>query len=324
MTKVFRAAVLVGLTVLAAVSARAVNADKALTDEDLLKLARRLVESCPAGASAPIVGRDACASSLAKIQMLDDAAINNTVRWGGHTHNDYVPSHNSLTMFDTFVWKKLYLSLFEFTGEYKLEVLPDESRLLRLSARCRRLPDSEYPYPFWHSEKKWHAYQQTNEIGLLFKGGKLLAGYRDVDLDKSLPTSDHAWSGYWTSDEQGKVSPRAALYSYLLSPDNPELDSLDRAYKALALEARKYQCAQCHSPSNPANMNPLLIFNLPSQALSGRHQIVFQIESNNMPPGRGISDESSRRRILKLARTFERTGDQALAYEQHRPEGGVN
>jgi hypothetical protein len=35
-----------------------------------------------------------------------------------------------------------------------------------------------------------------------------------------------------------------------------------------------------------------------------------------MPPGRDIDDEISQRRLLKLARGFEKAGDQALAYEQ--------
>jgi hypothetical protein len=255
---------------------------------------------------------------LAEIKIMSDATINNTIKWGGHSQDDYVPSHNALTMFDAFVWRKLYLSLFEFTGDHTMEILPDESRLLRLGARLRRLPDSEYPYPFWHSANKWRSYQQTTQVGLLLKGGKLLAGYRDAGIDKSTKTADHLWTGFWTIDDQGKLQPRTALFSYLLSSDNPEQVPLDRTYKALANEARKYQCAECHSPANPTNMNPLLILNLPSQALSGRHEIVYQILTNQMPPGRGISDEASRERLLHLARDFEKVGDQALGYEQTR------
>jgi hypothetical protein len=151
---------------------------------------------------------------------------------------------------------------------------------------------------------------------LLFKGGKLLAGYRDAGTDKSTKTAEHRWTGFWTTDDQGKLQPRTALFNYLLSPDNPEQVQLDQTYKALANEARQYQCAECHTPANPTNMNPLLIFNLPSQALSGRHEIVYQILTNKMPPGRGISDEASRQRLLHLALDFEKVGDQALAFEQ--------
>ncbi len=294
---------------------------RALSDEGLPGLAIKIEQACPAGADArPIVARDQCAAALAKIGMLSAATINNTIRWGGHSQNDFVPSHNALTMFDVFVWRKIYLSLFEFTGTHTIEILPDESRLLRLGARLRPLPDSEYPYPFWHSANKWHSYQQTTEVGLLFKGGKLLAAYRDANLEKSAETTDRAWTGFWTTDDEGKQHPRTALFSYLLSPGNPELEPLEQTYKALANEARQYGCASCHTPANPTNMNPLLIFNLPSQALSGRHQIVYQILNNQMPPGQGIADEPSRQRLLNLARSFEKTGDRALAYEKARED----
>jgi hypothetical protein len=311
-----RRVALLGLWVLCSTVAMAQKSIKVLSDEDLPALAHQIEQACPTEATNSIAARDSCAARLAKITILNDATINNTILWGGHSQNDYVPSHNSLTMFDAFVWRKLYLSLFEFTGNHSIEILPDESRLLRLGARLRQLPDSEYPYPFWHSANKWRSYQQTTQVGLLFKGGKLLAGYRDAVLDKGAKTTDHRWTGFWTTDDNGEIQPRTALFSYLLSPDNPEQVKLDRAYKALANEARRYQCAECHSPANPTNMNPLLIFNLPSQALSGRHEILYQIQTNKMPPGRGIGDETSRQRLLNLARNFEQIGDQALAYEQ--------
>jgi hypothetical protein len=294
---------------------------KTISDADLPGLARQIEQACPGGADNSTAARDACSANLAEIHALGDATINNTIRWGAHGQNDFVPAHNSLTTFDAYVWRKLYLSLFEFTGEHSVEILPDESRLLRLGARLRNLPDSEYPYPFWHSANKWHSYQQTTEVGLLFKGGKFIASYRDASLDKHLKTTDHAWTGFWTTDDKGELQPRTALFDYLLSADNPQRIHLDRTYKALANEARQYQCAECHSPANPTNMNPLMIFNLPSQALSGRHEIVYQIMNNRMPPGRGISDEAARQRLLRLAREFEITGDGALAYEQTRPGG---
>jgi hypothetical protein len=315
-----RRVALLGLVVLFCTTATPQRHIEALSDEDLPTLARQIEEACPTGSANSIAARDSCATMLAKIAILSDATINNTIMWGSHSQNDYVPSHNSLTMFDAFVWRKLYLSLFEFTGEHSIEILPDESRLLRLGARLRQLPDSEYPYPFWHSANKWHSYQQTTQLGLLFKGGKLLAGYRDAGLDKGAKTTDHRWTGFWTTDDKGQIQPRTALFSYLLSPDNPEQVRLDQSYKALANEARRYQCAECHTPANPTNMNPLLIFNLPSQALSGRHEITYQILTNQMPPGRGISDKASRQRLLNLARNFEKVGDHALAYEEAHPD----
>jgi hypothetical protein len=63
-------------------------------------------------------------------------------------------------------------------------------------------------------------------------------------------------------------------------------------------------------------MNPLMIFNLPSQALSGRQEIVYQLSRNQMPPGKGISDEKARQQLLHLAREFETVGDRALKFEE--------
>jgi hypothetical protein len=287
---------------------------KTLADAALQNLAHQIELACPVGATDVVAARDRCSAALGKVTLLDDATINRTILWGGHGPKDYVPAHNPLTTLDALVWRKLYLSLFEFSGKDSVEILPDDSRLLLLDARLRALPDSEYPYPFWHSANKWHDYQQTTQVALLFKGGKLLAGYRDA-LSKDRKTTDHTWSGFWTTDDQGQLQPKTALFSYLLSRDNPQLLPLQQAYKALANEGRKYQCAECHTPANATSMNPLLIFNLPSQALSGRHQIVYQLSKNLMPPGRGVTDEADRQRLLRLARQFESLGDLALTYE---------
>ena len=196
-------------------------------------------------------------------------------------------------------------------GAHPVEVLPDESRLLRLDVHLRRLQNSEFPYPFWHSRAKWRGYQQATQIGLLFKGGKLIAGYRNAKLDANAPAVDEQWNGLWTTD-RGASAP---LFDYLRSADNPFVRRLDSAYKSMALEAHQFQCDACHNPANPASMNPLIIFNLSSQALSGRHQIVYVLGHNEMPPKQGISDAAERKRLLRFALDFERLGDQALQFE---------
>lgn len=290
---------------------------RAVTDADMMALATQVAQACPATVdTAAPAERDACATRLSRISALGDASIGDTIRWGGARQGDFNPAHNALTVLNALVWRKLYLSLFVFTGQHTVETLPDESKLLRLDARLRHLAPSEFPYPFWHSAEKWRSYQQTLQVGLLFKGGKLLAAYRNAKVDPDAPVVDRAWNGFWTTDDAGKLQPRTALYSYLLSAGNPYLAELDHAYKALAMDARQYECASCHNPANPVSMNPLLIFNLPSQALAGRHKIVYRLMRNEMPPGQGITDERARQHLLGLARSFERVGDEALAYEE--------
>ena len=289
----------------------------AMTDQGLAALASTIEQACPANADITSAAeRDACAARLSKITQLSDATLDGSLRWGGVSQGDFNPTHNSLTLLNSLVWRKLYLSLFAFTGEHSIDILPDESRVLRLGAQLRPLAASEYPYPFWHSAAKWRSYQQASQVALFFKGGKLLAGYRNSQVDPNKPVIDRNWGGYWTTDEAGNLQPRTSLYSYLLSASNPELANLDRTYKALANQARLYACAACHNPANPVGMNPLLILNLPNQALSGRHEIVYQLSHNQMPPGKGISDEKARQHMLSLAREFETVGDRALNFEE--------
>jgi hypothetical protein len=142
---------------------------------------------------------------LSKITLLNDATLDDSLRWGGVSQGDFNPAHNSLRLLNSLVRRKLYLSLFAFTGEHSIEVLPDESRLLRLGAKLRPLAASEYPYPFWHSAAKWRSYQQASQVALLFK---LLAGYRNSQVDPNKPVIDRNWSGFWTTDDAGNLQPR--------------------------------------------------------------------------------------------------------------------
>jgi hypothetical protein len=289
-----------------------------LSDAAIETLAHDITQACPADEHADRnEERDACSNALSQLAILDTATISGSLRWGAVSHEDFDPAHNSLTVLNALVWRKLYLSLFAFTGPHTVEVLPDESRLLRLDVRLRRLPNSEFPYPFWHSRAKWRGYQQATQIALLFKGGKLLAGYRNAKVDANTPAREEAWNGLWTTDPLA-AAPRTALFDYLLAANNPYARRLDSAYTAMAMEARQFQCEACHNPANPVSMNPLFIFNLPSQALSGRHQIVYALDHNEMPPKQGISDAAKRRRLLKLAMDFEQLGDEALRFETDR------
>ena len=287
----------------------------ALSDDMIEGLARDIVRSCPAGNDADRnEARDECSKSLGLLSVLDQATLNGSLRWGAVKGDDFDPAHNSLTVLNALVWRKVYLSLFAFTGTHSVEVLPDESRLVRFDVRLRRLPNSEFPYPFWHSRSKWRGYQQAIQVALLFKGGKLLAGYRNAKVDTNVSARDDQWDGLWTT-ESGTAAPRTALFDYLLSHDNPYARRLDQAYKSMAMAARQFQCEACHNPANPASMNPLFIFNLPSQALSGRHQIVYALDHNEMPPKQGISDDGKRKRLMRFALDFERLGDEALQFE---------
>jgi hypothetical protein len=286
-------------------------------DRSLAKaIAEVLIAACPPAEPGDAQARDRAADKLTQSSVLRDA-IRDPIYWGGHIPgHGYRPEENSLTVFNPFVWRRIYLSLYMFPGEYQVERV-DRLTILHLACRFRNALDAgAYPYPFWHSQKKWDNYQRAVEVTLAIDSGKIIAGYRSDREDPSRPYVARQWDGLWRwTDAAGKEMPYDALYSYLLSPSNPHLDPLDAAYRALEAEARQYNCTFCHSPSNPDGMNPLRLLNFPNQALSVRHQIVTQLEQNTMPPNEGIPDSAQRQKLLELARAFAALGDQALDFE---------
>jgi hypothetical protein len=278
--------------------------------------AEALIAACPPADPSDAHARDLAATRLGQSTLLRDA-IRDPIFWGGHlAGHSFRPEDNPLTVFNPFVWRRIYLSLFIFTGQYQIERVGNLT-VLHLPCRFRNALDpGAYPYPFWHSQKKWDNYQRAVEVTLAIENGKIIAGYRSDTEDPSRPYVARQWDGLWQwTDAAGKEMPYASLYSYLLSASNPYVERLDAAYRALEAEARPHNCTFCHSPSNPAQMNPLRLLNFPNQALTVRHQIVTQLEQNTMPPDEGIPDSTQRQKLLALARTFAEVGDQALDYE---------
>ncbi len=279
-------------------------------------LAEGLAAACPPADPSDARARDLAASKVAQLTLLRDL-VSDPILWGSHSAGkSYRPEESSLTAFNSFVWRRMYLPLFMFTGEYKVEKEGDLT-LINLASRFRYgLDPGAYPYPFWHAPKKWESYQLATRLILVMQKGKIIAGYRSDTVDPSRPQVSRAWDGrYRWADAKGREMPYVALYSYLFSAKNPHVRKLDAAYRALEAEARQYNCTFCHSPSNPAQMNPLRLLNLPNQALTIRHQIVTQLEENKMPPPGHVLTSAQRQKLLKLARTFAAQGDRALEYE---------
>jgi hypothetical protein len=288
----------------------------AVAQTDLGKVANSIAAACPMDmAGKGVAARDACADNLAKSGALQ-AVSHDSLVWGASANRDYEPSHNKLTRLDALVWRKLYLSLFAFSGSYAVEPQPNGDQLLRLDAGIRPIAPEEFPYPFWHSADKWRDYQQSRQVGLLFRGGKLIAAYRNAELDPTKQFAAKNWDGKWTWEVDGQAGPRVALYTYVLSKNNPERRRLETAYRAFEAESRPYLCTSCHNPANPAGINPLVFFTHPGQALVARHDIVKQLEANKMPPPNGITSNAARAKLIQKARAFSAAGDRALAYER--------
>lgn len=295
----------------------------ASSDESFAEsLAKELIAACPMSGAGDPAARKACADNLTKLETLRDS-MNEPFFWGGQkAGSGYDVTQSQRTDFNPLVWRRMYLSTFMFTGEYKIEKNADTT-ILRIAHNFRNELDlGEYPYPFWHEKGKWTSYQQSIELLFFIQNGKVLGALRSETKDTTIPFVDHTWDGKWEwMDPGGEIEPYVTLYTYLFSPNNPHVANLDTAYRALETEMRANNCQTCHSPDNAVKMNPLELFNYPNQALTARHDLVKELVENSMPPQNtlgfpvGISDMAERDKLKSLADTFAKVADEALSFE---------
>ena len=285
-------------------------------DELIAKnIAEGLIAASPVADPSDAGAREVAAAKITEFALLRDT-LRNPILWGEKAPGrSYRPEESDLNVFNSFVWRRMYLPLFMFTGKYRIEKA-EGLTLLSLDCRFRYgLDAGAYPYPFWHSEKKWLSYEFSPTIIFIFENGKIIAAVRSDTQDSTRPQVARTWDGNFRWMDRGQEMPYVALFTYLFSPKNPYVRELDSAYRALEAEARQYNCGYCHSPSNPTKMNPLRLINLPNQALSIRHQIVTQLEENKMPPAEHVWDKELQQKLIGLAKAFATVGDRALQFE---------
>src|SRR5262249_9474321 len=145
-------------------------------------------------------------------------------------------------------------------------------------------PIGAYPYPFWHSNNKWNSYSYATTIHFLIQKGEVIGALRSSEQDTTRSTTAHAWDGLWRGEQGGAAQPDGVPYAYLLSRDNPYTGQLDDSYRALEARMRQNNCQACHAPDNQGQSQQLEFFVYPNQALAGRHDIIAQLEKNQMPP----------------------------------------
>jgi hypothetical protein len=290
------------------------------------EIAAGVTAACPLAEPGDEAARQECAAKLAQLEVLD-RAMHEPFLWGAQAKAGVFELDRShLTKFNPLVWRRMYLSLFMFTGEARMEQV-GATTVLRLPARFRNALDAgSYPYPFWHSEKKWSHYELSTEVLLVIQDGKVKGAMRSAETDAARPRLARAWDGKWTW-KAGK-EPRATLYRNLFSRNNPHVSRVETAYRKLEKVMRPHGCVTCHSPNNSMDMNPLELLVYPNQALAGRHVIVQQIEKQTMPPETvnapaGIRDDVERRRVLRVAREFEKAAEAALAFERKKLGGAA-
>ncbi len=304
----------------------------AATDQELAqKLAAGLAAACPLADPADEVARNKCAAALTDFGLMRDAMVDPFL-WGGQQEQDGGvtdgwPLDTHVTKFHPRIWRRMYVSLYSFPTDHRIELLPDGRTALHVKARFRNALDmGSYPYPFWHRLGKWESYQLADDLVFLIKDRKILGALRSFATrpDRSDFVT-HEWGGQWEWRKGGEVMPFNALYTYLFSKDNPHVPALDAAFRALEQKLRAHNCMVCHSPDNGPAMAQLELFSYPNQALTGRHRIVAQLRENLMPtqdPPRGftqgMADEAARAQLLELAKRFADLGDQAMAWDGER------
>ena len=291
-------------------------------DELAASIAKGLAAACPQGTSpADEAARNDCAGKLTELAVLRDA-MREPFIWGGQQAGAGYRLDKSTNKFNARVWRRMYLSTFMFGNDYTTEQVADYT-VLHVPITFRGdMSIGAYPYPFWHSNSKWDAYNYATTIHFIIQNGVVIGALRSTDQDKTRPKTAHMWDGLWRWEQGGVQMPYVALYDYLLSKDNPFASRLDESYRALEARMRQNNCQACHAPDNQGQSAQLEFFVYPNQALAGRHDIVSQLVKNEMPPkdntlglASGISDNGERNALLGLARAFEATGDQALEWE---------
>jgi hypothetical protein len=301
------------------------GAEELNQEEIALRIGRGIAAACPMSEAGDEQSRANCAAKLTDFKLLRDT-MQEPFLWGGQkAGKGYRLSDSDTTRFNALVWRRMYLSLFMFTGEVRTETVGDFT-VIHLPYRFRnQLDPGSYPYPFWHTAKKWENWQLSPELVLVMEKGKITGALRSADrtdeAERRTTYVERSWSGEWNWTKDGKEMPYVSLYTYLFSPTNPHVAKLDTAFRALESEMRSNACLVCHSPDNFAKTGQLEFFNYPNQALYARHSIVMHLEKNTMPPKndfglpKGMADETERLELLNLAKAFEQIGDDALAYE---------
>jgi mono/diheme cytochrome c family protein len=296
-------------------------------DELATAIATGLVAACPQGGdAAEEAARNDCAGKLTEFAPLRDA-MREPFIWGAQAAGAGYRIDKSTNKFNARVWRRLYLSTFMFGADFSTEQIADYTVLHVPITFRNAMPIGAYPYPFWHSNNKWESYTYSTTIHFIIQRGQVIGALRSADQDRTRTKVSHAWDGLWRWEQGGVQMPYVSLYDYLLSKGNPHAARLDETYRALEDRMRKNNCQACHAPDNQGQSQQLEFFVYPNQALTGRHDIITQIQNNEMPPKdntlglpAGISDSTERDQLLSLARDFEAAGDKALAWEGDKKE----
>ena len=213
-------------------------------------IAKGLAAACPSGIDpGDEAARNDCAGKLTDFAPLRDA-MREPFIWGGQQAGAGYRLDMSTNKFNARVWRRMYLSTYMFGDDYSVEQVADTT-VLHVPVTFRgAMPAGAYPYPFWHSAKKWDAYNYSTTLHFIIQNGQVTGALRSLDQDTTRPKVAHTWDGLWAWEQGGTQMPYVSLYGYLLSKTNPYTERLDDAYRTLEARMRQNNCQACHAPDN--------------------------------------------------------------------------
>lgn len=172
-------------------AAPARDADRVLA----VSIGQALARACPLGEDpADEHVRDVCADRLGTLEVLAAAQVEPFI-WGGQGAGYSL--ERGTTQFDARVWRRLYASTFMFSPRWTVEAVGAQT-ILHVPVTFRgAMPAGAYPYPFWHSEKKWNAYTYATAMHLVIEHGRVLGALRGSAQDQTRPKTAHTWDGVW-------------------------------------------------------------------------------------------------------------------------------
>jgi hypothetical protein len=297
-------------------------------------LAAELSARCPLADAGSTSAFDACRQALFGPSTMR-SQLSANVLWGRQRVATARLADTSLTQFAPDVLTGMYLPLFMFNGEHKVEWVESE-KLARIRLRTafrNRLQPGQFPYPFWHDAEKWSMYQGANEVLLWWHPGRarvtaaqFTVHGEQAPLARSEPVPAPSFDGAWMwADAQGKAQPKVTLFDGLFQADNPYMASLDGAYRKLALRLRDGQCDSCHVPDNPHKTKRLVLLQTPAHAAGEIRRVLKSLQTDRMPIDEtGIETSlppKVKQALLDDGEAFARLVDAAKAWEAARLAG---
>jgi hypothetical protein len=152
------------------------------------QIADTLVASCPIASADDEQARAQCAANLADNKSLG-AVMQEPFLWGGQkAGTSYRLEQSPMGRFDVLAWRRMYLSLYMFTGTVAIEQTSGGFTVAHLGYQFRNELDiGAYPSPLGHSKKEWDSYQFSRDATLIIHDGKWIGAVRSEDVDPVRP-----------------------------------------------------------------------------------------------------------------------------------------